>query len=112
MKIIKVADTVYDIRTFYKNARTPAQRALLGYIIKGGFAHDPIFGGAFALLCDVELCKNNKRIYKLITEPDVPLKVEKQIIYIAEAAMNGEWDEFALNEREINYISRRLSEYL
>lgn len=108
MKNIKILDTTFDTITLYKRANTQAQRALAGYIIKSGNVHDPIFGGAFALLCAVERCTTEVEIYKLI--PMCDQVTEKKIEHVAQIALDGKLDKFAFGERERNDTIKYLSE--
>lgn len=98
MATIKIYDVVYDTTTLYKKANTDAQRALMGYIIKAGKANDPVFGGAFSLLRNIERCNHNGEIYRLY--PMVDEQTEKKIIHVAQMAMDGQFDKFAINETE------------
>ena len=109
MKIIKVMETVYDIKTLYKEASTQAQRALVGYMLKTGKTNDVILGGAFTLVKDVERCKG--KLYKLITRTAAE-ENEKQIISIAETAMAGGFNQFALSKREIRRTLKRIANYV
>jgi len=95
---IKVYDAIYDTVSIYKNANTPAQRALAGYIIKSGRTGDPIFGGALALLHNIEHCNANREIYKLYSLVD--RETEKKIIHVAQITMDGKFDRFAISEKE------------
>lgn len=99
MKKISVRQNYYDIQALYKKANTKTQRALLGYMVKGGYASDPVYGGAFTLVREIE---SYAGIYILETTENS--KTTKEIIHIAESAMAGLWDEFAFSEREINTI--------
>ena len=103
MKAIKVQELQHDIRVLYAKANTKSQRALLGYMVKLGYARDPIFGGAFSLLCAIE---GYAGIYYLI--PNTDHDIANEIVHIAEAAMAGLWDEFAFSEREIDTILYQL----
>lgn len=107
MKNIKVTETKYDLKSMYRKATNLSERALLGYMLKAGLTNDVIFGGAFAVLCAVERCTG---LYKLLPYCD-SRESEKQILYIVECAMDGEWDDFAISQKEINHSLRRLSEY-
>ena len=100
MKTINVSRIYCEPEVLYKKAKTKSQRALLGYMAKGGFIRDPIYGGAFKLLREIE---SYAGIYVIQTE-EKP-KVITEIIRIAEAAMLGMWDDFAFSEREIKNIS-------
>ena len=100
MKTIKVSRIYYEPRSLYKKANTKTQRALLGYMYKEGYLRDPIYGGAFKLIKEIE---SYAGVYAIHTE-EKP-KVAEEIVYIAEAAMLGMWDDFAFSEREIKNIS-------
>jgi hypothetical protein len=99
MKEIKIHQMHYAIEALYSKAKTKSQRALLGYMVKGGHATDPIYGGAFRLVREIESFAG---IYVLAT--DESFKDTTEIIRIAESAMSGLWDEFAFSEREISTI--------
>lgn len=104
MKTIKVIANTIDIRTMYKKAKTPAQRALLGYMTKTGIVTDSIFCGAFNVLCRIEWCMDGEEIYNLYPVED-SITVAK-IIDIAQSALNGEFSSFAFSAREIDNIIR------
>ena len=106
MKTIKLYDTTYDIMTLYRKAKTPAQRARAGYIVKAGQIHNTIFGGAFCFLCNVEKCMNTEEIYEIYSFVDDTTK--KQIVHIAQLAIDGELDKFAMSEREIRETIKNL----
>lgn len=99
MNPINVQRIYYEPKALYQKANTRNQRALIGYMIKNVIARDPIYGGAFKLLRDIE---ESVGIYSLETNehPDVAM----QIIEIAESAMLGAWDEWAFTQREIENI--------
>lgn len=103
MRTIKVQRVYYDISALYGKANTRTQRALLGYMVKGGYAQDPVYGGAFKLIKAIEA---NAGLYTLST--DEPPKTAMEIINIAESAMLGMWDEFSFTDREINSIMIKL----
>ena len=107
MKIIKLYDTIYDIRSLYRKANTPAQRALVGYIIKAGLTQDPIFGGAFHLLCSVERCMGNNDIYTIQSYVDT--ETERKISYVAQAALDGQFDSFAMRKADMETIVKSLA---
>ena len=102
MKTITVSRLYCDTQNLYNKAETKAQRALLGYMIKGGYSRDAIYGGAFKLLREIE---RTTGIYCLDTQE--PAKITMKIINIAESAMLGMWDDFAFSEREITNIKRQ-----
>ena len=102
MKVIKVSQMYYEPETLYKKAKTKSQRALLGYMAKGGFIRDPIYGGAFKLVREIE---SYAGIYVLQTE-EKP-KFATEIIRIAESAILGMWDDFAFSEKDIKNICQQ-----
>lgn len=103
---IKIYDTIYDPIVLYKKANTSAQRALVGYITKAGYMQDPIFGGAFKLLKEIERCMNNEEIYELHSCVDEETK--RKIVHLAQIALDGKFDRFAISEREKNEIVKNL----
>lgn len=110
MKTIKVEATIYDdMRTIYKLAKTPAQRALLGYMAKAGMATDSIFGGAFKALRGIEWCMEGNVIYSLYPLEDSI--THKKIIHIAQLALDGEFDSFAFSAREIESIIKCMNNF-
>lgn len=108
MKIIKLYDTIYDIKTLYRKANTPAQRALVGYITKAGLTNDALFGGAFKLLCDVERCMDNGDIYMIHSYVDK--EMEKKISHVAQLALDGKFNDFAIRKADIDSIIKALAE--
>lgn len=108
MKIIKLYDTIHDIRTLYRKANTPAQKALVGYITKAGLTQDPIFGGAFKLLCDVERCMDNGDIYTI--QNYVERETANKISHVAQLALNGHFDAFAISKAEMEKTLKSLAE--
>lgn len=103
---IKIYDTIYEPILLYRKANTPAQRALVGYITKAGLVHDTIFGGAFSALRSIEKCMNNDEIYELYSYVDNDTK--RKILYVAQLALDGKFDRFAISERERNEILKNL----
>lgn len=108
MKIIKLYDTTHDIRTLYRKANTPAQMALVGYITKGGLTQDAIFGGAFKLLCDVERCMDNGDIYTI--QNYVDRETASKISHVAQLALDGHFDAFAIRKADRDAILKSLAE--
>lgn len=106
MRIVKANRLYYEPETLYKKANTKNQRALLGYMAKGGFIRDPIYGGAFRLLREIE---KHAGIYIVQTEEKPNIAME--IIKIAESTMLGMWDDFAFSEREIKSISQQFGNF-
>lgn len=104
MKIIEVKSVYYNIVSLYKKANTKTQRALIGHIIKGGHVGDPLYGGAFNLVREIE---STVEIYDL--KCDEGPEVMEAIVDIAESAMLGMWDDWAFSEREIKIILMQLS---
>ena len=109
MKIIKLYDTIYDIRTLYRKANTSAQRALASYIVKAGMTNDSIFGGAFQFLCDVERCKANNIIYEVHSY--VSNEEKNKISYVAQMALDGKFDCFMMKKSEMDAIVKALAEF-
>lgn len=105
---IKIYDTALDTITLYRKANTPAQRAIAGYIIKSGKVNDPIFGGAFTLLRAIEHCNTIGEIYKLYSLVDS--QTERQIIHVAQLALDEKFDKFMVSERERNDTIKYLCE--
>jgi hypothetical protein len=97
---------MYEPVTLYRKANTPAQRALVGYIIKAGLVDDPIFGGAFSVLRGIEKCMQNEEIYELYNCVDNETK--RKILHVAQLALDGKFDRFAISERERNDILKNL----
>ena len=106
MRTLKVHQLYYEPETLYKKAKTKSQQALLGYMAKAGHLRDPIYGGAFNLLRQIE---GYAGLY--ILESEERPKVAMEIIHITESAMLGMWDDFAFTEREINNISRQFGNF-
>lgn len=109
MKTIKVMATVVDIHTLYKKANSHAQRALVGYMTKAGVVTNPIFGGAFNLLRSVEWCMEGNVIYSLYPLEDAD--TVKQIVHVAQLALDGEFDAFVMKAREIGNIVKCMSNF-
>lgn len=96
MKNIIIKQVYYEPLSLYQKANTKSQRALVGYMVKAGYARDPIYGGAFSLLKRIENCAG---IYILDTTEDEQTAME--IIDIAESAMKGLWDAFQFTEKQL-----------
>lgn len=108
MKTIKIFDATYDTMTLYRKANTCAQQALAGYIIKAGKINDPIFGGAFGLIRSIEHCNETGEIYKLYSLVDD--QTERQIIHVAQLALDGKLDKFTISKTECDRIVKYLNE--
>ena len=102
MKIIRVMETGSNIHYLYEHAKTPNQRALLGYIIRKGYSDDLVFGGAFHLLREIERAKAKNIVYKLSIETPYG----RQIIECAELAQQGAFNRFTLSAREVRKCIR------
>ena len=103
---IKIYDTIYEPTALYREAKTPSQRALVGYITKAGLVNDTVFGGALMVLCKIERCMRNEEIYELYNCVDSETK--KRILHIAQLALDGKFDRFAISERERDTILKNL----
>ena len=98
MTTIKIIETIYNPIVLYKKSNSLAQRALAGYMIKSGYVNDPLFGGAFKCLREIEHCMDYNEIYKLYSL--VSADAQKRILLVAQMALDGKFDKFALSERE------------
>lgn len=105
---IKIIDTTFDALTLYRKANTPEQKALAGYIIKAGETCNPILGGAFKALRDIQHCMEVSEIYRLYSLVDPT--TEKEIIHVAQMALDGNFDRFAISERERQTTIKALCE--
>ena len=108
MKIIKIFDTVCDTQTLYSKATTDSLQALAGYIIKSGQTNDPVLGGAFVFLRNIERCNATGEIYKLYSMVDD--QTERKIIHAAQLALDGKLDRFIISETECKRTLKCLSE--
>lgn len=108
MKIINVTECGYNIKCLYEKANSPARRALMGYMIKTGRSDDLTFGGAFALLEELEGL--GKEVYKLSI--GTSSEKAKEIIAIVEVAQAGGFNKFAMSKTEIRKTSKRIKELL
>lgn len=88
-----------ELVCMYKKASTFEQRALLGYIVKHGFANNNILCGAFNLLCDIQKCVG---IYILVPCEDT--ETANMIVNVAESAILGTYNRYAFSNREITKI--------
>ena len=104
MQKIVMKRQFWDIKSLYKEAKTPAQRALVGYMIETGKANDDLMGASFSVLRSVEKCK--RKLYYLV--PEVGHQDERQIISIVETTMMGGLRKYALSKREIRRILKRM----
>ena len=109
MKTIKVIANAHDIRSMYKKARTSAQRALLGYMVKTGVATTPVFCGAFNVLRSIEWCIEGKEVYNLYPFEDSATTAK--IIDIVQMALDGEFDYFSFSTREIDNIIKYMEDF-
>ena len=102
MKQILIAPVVNGARYMYRKASTKAQRALLGYMVKNGLAADPILGGSFNLLCEVERREACRELYVLA--PNCNNNVATEICNLAERAKQGAYDKYAFSNLELTRI--------
>lgn len=106
---IKVIETIVDVRFLYKEAVSPNQKALVGYMIKSGNTLNPIFGGAFNILRGIEKANRTHQIYNLYYITDN--ETAKKIIYIAQMAMDKKFEGFAFTDKEYKEIPKMLCEF-
>ena len=109
MKTIKVMTNTSDVRILYKRAKTSAQRALLGYMVKAGVATSPVFCGAFNVLRNIEWCMDGNEIYNLYPMEDC--ETVSKIVDIAQSALDGEYDSFSFKAKEIDYIIKCMEDF-
>lgn len=102
MKAIDVVKTKPNMRMMYRLANTQSQRALVGYIAKKGMTHNPIFGAAFNMLHNIELCMNKSMIYAI--NPLEDIKTMNKIVGVVQSALDGKYDMFAFSQKEVNNI--------
>ena len=102
MKTIKVVTAKNDIHTLYKKARTPAQRALLGFMVKTGAVSNSILGGAFNVLRNIEWCMDEREVYRLYPVEDS--NTVSKIIDTVQSALDGDYNSFAFSTKEIDNI--------
>lgn len=105
MIIIRVMETGNDIRCLYRQATTPNQRALLGYMVRKGRTDDTILGGALHLLREIERAERKGSVYHLSLETPYA----KRIIEWVELAQFGALDRFALSPFEVQKCIRLMN---
>lgn len=110
MRNIKLDIKTYDTLTLLRKTDTKsvAQRGLCGYMIMAGISHNPIYGGAFHVLGNIEKAVEDEQIYNFI--PYVSVAEQKAILAIAQKALDGDYDKFAMSERAINNNIKSLCE--
>lgn len=110
MRNIKLNTKTYDTLTLLRKTDTKsvAQRGLCGYMIMAGISHNPIYGGAFHVLRNIEKAVDDEQIYNFI--PYVSPAEQKAILEIAQKALDGDYDKFAMSERNINTNIKSLCE--
>ena len=97
MKIIRVMETGNDIRCLYRQATTPNQRALLGYMVRKGKTDSTILGGALHLLKEIEMAERNNMVYRLSIETPYA----RDMIEWVELTQFGALNRFALSPLEV-----------
>lgn len=110
MRNIGLNTLIYDTLDLLRktDVGSIAQRALCGYMIKAGIAHNPTYGGAFYALRNIEKAVNDEQIYNFI--PYVSVAEQKAILDIAQKALDGDYDKFAMSVREIDNTIKCLRE--
>lgn len=104
MKTICINETGWDLHLLYREAiQTKARRGLFGYMLRTGRTDNLIFGGAFHLLKQLEPVWG-KEAYSLRSETPAA----RDIIAVAEVALAGGFDKFALSKREMRNTIRAL----
>ena len=79
------------------NVTSIHQRSLLGYMVTNGYLRDPIYGGAFSLLMELEDCDEVPIVIQKISDNEKA----QEIVSITDIAMTGGFDEFALDAKFI-----------
>lgn len=106
MKTITINETGWDLHLLYKEAiKTKARRGLFGYMLRTGRADNLIFGGAFQLLRDLEPVWG-KEAYHLRSNTGEG----RHIVAVAEVALAGGFDRFALSKREMQRTIQALKD--
>ena len=104
MTNIIIAPAINNVRFMYQKANTKAQKGLLGYMVKCGITADPILGGAFNLLSEVEKCNNRIYILNIACDPDVATEIGN----VAERAKIGMYNKYAFSNRELARIMAQI----
>lgn len=105
MIIIRVMETGNDIRCLYKQATTPNQRALLGYMVRKGKTDDTILGGALHLLREIERAERVGEIYCLSLETPYAQRMADWV----ELTQFGALNRFALSPMEVQKCIRLMN---
>lgn len=105
---IKIDHHTYNTLTLYKRANTEAQRSLAGYIIKSGKVNDPILGGAFHVLCQIEHCNEEGEIYELYNL--LSSQEKRKVLDYTQRAMDREFYKFMFSETERKNMIKYLGE--
>lgn len=106
MKHIHIGASGFTTKAMYANANTKSQRALLGYMIKNGYAGNDTFCHAFYVLYIIETTEARKEVYKFVTHTNI--ENAKAIMHIVEAARRGSYNALAFSKRDIKKILRQL----
>jgi hypothetical protein len=105
---IKINHRTCDTLTLYKRSVTEEQRALAGYIIRSGKVNDPILGGAFYVLCNIQRCNEENEVYELY---NLLTNAEKRkVLDYVQMAMNGKFDKFMVTVVECRNMVKCLAE--
>jgi len=103
MKNIKVQQKYYTLSELYQIAEgSKSRRGLFGYMMKTGRTDNTIMGGAMFLLEKLEDVGHD--LYKLI----IPDESGREIAAVAEAAMAGAFNDYAMSRRSIHHIARKI----
>lgn len=104
---IKINHHTFETLTLYKRAHTEAQKGLAGYIIRSGKVNDPILGGAFHTLCKIERCNEEGEVYELYNL--LTSEEKRKVLDYVQMAMDGDLDQFAINEQERKSMIKHLA---
>ena len=108
MKTIEIIPTVYHIKCLYRDAVTKYQRELLGYMIQTGRTDNPMLGGAFRLLFELDSVPKEE-MYTLTWENK---ENAMEIIAVAEAVRARVFRKFAISKWKVKRINKNISNVL
>lgn len=106
MKHILIGASSFTVQAMYEKANTNHQRALLGYMIKNGYASNDAFCHAFHVLYTIETIESRNGLYNFVAKTDIDKA--KAIMHIVEAARRGNYNSFKFSKRDIKKIIRQL----
>lgn len=106
MKRIPIGTTSFTVKAMYEKANTEPQRALLGYMIKSGYANNDTFCHAFYVLHTIEVIEARNGVYGFARKTSI--ENAKAIMHIVEAARRGTYNALRFSKKDIKKILRQL----